>query len=263
MARSAQDLSLALDVLAGPDELQATGYRLALPPPRHTALADFRVLVLDTHPLVPTSLEVRTALHRFADRLARSGCTIAMQSPLVPDLRAVASTFSTLLMSFLGADIPEGAYRELQGAAARLAPDDRSPSAVHVRGLALSHRDWVHADRVRAGLSDRWRALFREWDVVVCPVSVTTAFVHDHTGMESRRLRVDGVEIPYDQQALWITPASLAGLPATSMPVGLGESGLPVGVQIVGPYLEDRTTLAFAELAERELGGFIPPPGWD
>ena len=44
--------------------------------------------------------------------------------------------------------------------------------------------------------------------------------------------------------------------------LGLGESGLPIGVQLIGPYLEDRTTLAFAALAEREFGGFIAAPGF-
>ena len=55
-ARSAADLALLLDVTAGPDPLEAgKAYRLELPPPRHDALADFRVLVLDEHPLCPTA----------------------------------------------------------------------------------------------------------------------------------------------------------------------------------------------------------------
>jgi amidase len=262
MARSAQDLSLALDVLAGPDAVAATAYRLALPPPRHERLADFRVLVLGEHPLLQVSAEVGAALQRFADRLAATGCTLSTTSPLVPDLRAVAATYTTLLMSFFGADLPEADYRAMQAAAARLSPDDRSAAALQTRGLALSHRDWIHADRVRAGIASRWLQVFREWDVVVCPVFTTTAFPHDDSPMETRRLRVDGEDRPYAEQSLWITLASLAGLPATAMPIGLGESsGLPVGVQVMGPLLEDRTPLRFAELAEREFGGFVAPPG--
>jgi len=262
MARTAGDLSLALDVLAGPDEVQATGWRLALPPARHTRFADFRVLVLDEHPLVGVSTEVRAVLHGFADKLRGAGCTLATSSPLVPDLRAVAATYTTLLMSFFGADMPEAKYRDVQGAAARLPADDRSGKALQLRGLALSHRDWIHADRARAGLANRWRELFREWDVVVCPVFPVTAFPHDHAEMDTRRLRIDGEARDYAEQSLWITPASLAGLPATAMPIGLGVSGLPVGVQVVGPCLEDRTTLAFATLAEQAFGGFVAPPAF-
>jgi amidase len=262
MARSAADLSLALDVLAGPDEVQATGYRLALPPARHARLADFRVLLLDTHPLAPTSHDVGAALHRFADRLARSGCKLASATPLLPDLALVAHTFTRLLMSFFGADLPQGDYRGLQLAAAALAPGDTGADATELRSLVLSHRDWVHADRVRASLSSQWRELFREWDVLLCPTWATPAFAHDYSDMNSRRTRIDGADLPYAAQSLWITPASLAGLPATAMPIGTGESGMPIGAQLIGPLLEDRTTLTFAELAEREFGGFVAPPAF-
>lgn len=262
MARSAGDLALALDVLAGPDEVQSTAYRLTLPQARHTKLADFRVLVLDTHPLAPTSHEVRGALHRFADHLTRHGCKLATSDPRLPDLTLLATTFARLLMSFFGADLPESEYRGLQHAAAQLPPSDLGADAAQLRGLVLSHREWVQADRVRAGLSNQWRQLFREWDVVLCPVWATPAFAHNHSEMQGRRIRVDGVEVAYAVQSLWITLASLAGLPATAMPIGLGESGLPIGAQIIGPYLEDRTTLAFADVAEREFGGFMAPPAF-
>jgi len=43
-------------------------------------------------------------------------------------------------------------------------------------------------------------------------------------------------------------------------PIGRTESGLPIGVQVIGGFLEDRTTIAFAGLIEREFGGFVPPP---
>jgi amidase len=260
MARSAEDLSLALDILAGPDEVMGAGYRLSLPAARHARLSDFRVLVLDTHPLAPTSQQVRAALHRFAENVARVGCQMSTDNSLVPDLTVIAGTFTKLLMSFFGADMPAAAYRQLQGAAAQLAPDDHSPAATTLRGLVMTHRDWIHADRARAAIANQWRQLFREWDVVLCPVWATPAFAHDHSDRNARRARVDGVEVGYAEQSLWITLASLVGLPATAMPIGLGDSGLPIGVQIIGPYLEDRTALAFAILAEHEFGGFVAPP---
>ena len=53
----------------------------------------------------------------------------------------------------------------------------------------------------------------------------------------------------------------MPGLPATTIPVGRSPDGLPIGIQIIGPWLEDRTTLKLAELIEREFGGFVPPKG--
>jgi amidase len=61
-------------------------------------------------------------------------------------------------------------------------------------------------------------------------------------------------------QIVWSTVATPPGLPATVMPISRSREGLPIGVQIVGPFLEDRTTIAFAGLMEREFGGFSPPP---
>jgi len=59
---------------------------------------------------------------------------------------------------------------------------------------------------------------------------------------------------------MWNGNATLAGLPSTAMPIALSGEGLPIGMQIIGPYLEDRMTIAFAALLEREFGGFVPPP---
>src|SRR5262245_28605184 len=76
MARTAADLALALDVMAGPDEVLGLGYQLALPPPRHTALRDFRVVVLDTHPLLPAAASVRGAIAQLADKLGNAGAKV-------------------------------------------------------------------------------------------------------------------------------------------------------------------------------------------
>jgi amidase len=78
--------------------------------------------------------------------------------------------------------------------------------------------------------------------------------------MDGRRISVDGRDVPYGDQAMWPSIATLTGLPATAMPIGRSDDGLPIGMQIIGPHLEDRTTIAFAELVEREFGGFVAPP---
>lgn len=262
LARTASDLTLALDVLAGPDEAQATGYRLTLPPARHTRLADFRVLILEQHPLLPISAEVGDAIERFAGDLRRAGTTMADSSPLLPDLTHMTQTYDWLLMAYLGANFPDTAYDSHRARGTRLAAEDTSRDAMRQRAIVSSHRDWMRAHRARTAISHQWRQLFREWDVVLCPVLPTPAFPHDDREIAERRIEIDGQSIAYGLQGQWAAPASLSGLPATVMPVGLGRSGLPIGVQIVGPYLEDRTTLAFAELAEREFGGYRMPPGF-
>jgi amidase len=262
MARSADDLALALDLIADLDEPMATAYRLALPAPRRTALRDHRVLVLGEHPSAPTSRDVRQALEQVASNLSQAGVKVSRSSALLPDLALQARTHVRLLLSVFGADHPDAVYARLQDAAKSLRADDGSLSAEQLRGQVLSHRDWIRADRERAILRQRWRALFREFDVVLCPVAPTVAFPHDHGNMVARRLQVDDGQIPYADQLVWPSVATTPGLPATAMPIGRSPQGLPIGMQIVGPFLEDRTALAFAALFEREFGGFVPPPGY-
>ena len=72
---------------------------------------------------------------------------------------------------------------------------------------------------------------------------------------------MSGERVPYFDNFMWPSIATCSNLPATVMPTGRLVDGMPAGVQIIGPYLEDRTTLGFARLVEAELGGFTAPPG--
>ena len=261
MARSAADLALELAVVAGPDELmEGIGYKLALPPPRHDKLADFRVLVIDEHPLCPTASSIRTALDVLAKRLGKAGCTILRASPNLPDLALTSRVYRELLSAFFSADLPPDARERIEAAAKALSPDEQSLAASGLRGATISHPEWIRQSRIRGGLRGRWQALFQEVDVVLCPPMPTTAFPHDHSPGFARKLEVDGAKIPYFDQSVWAGLATLNGLPATTMPIGHDDGGLPVGVQIIGGFLDDRTTIAFAGLLEREFRGFTPPP---
>jgi amidase len=265
MARCAADLSLLLDVIAGPDPLEAgKAYSLALPPARHTALKDFRVLLIDTDSVMPTDEVVRGTLEGLATNLAKAGVKIDRNSPLLPDFAASSRLYMRMLMSFLAASFAPEAYAGALAAAAALPAEDTSLAAERLRGIALGHRDWLMADGGRARLRAQWRELFRTYDAVICPIMPTPAFPHDHSpDQETLRIKIDGKDYVYPDQLSWPGIATLPGLPATAIPTGFSPDGLPVGVQIVGPWLEDRTPLRLAELIEREFGGFKPPPMFD
>jgi amidase len=261
MARSAADLALELAVVAGPDALaEGIGYNLALPSPRHDKLADYRVLVVDDHPLCPTAASISAAVHALAERLDKSGCTILRQSTALPDLAQTSRVYRELLSAFFAIDLAPEMRERVEAAAKTLSPDDQSLAASGLRGLVMSHVEWVRKSRIRAGLRARWMALFQEVDILLCPPMPTVAFPHDHSPRFGRKLDVDGTRIPYFDQSVWAGIATLNGLPATTAPIGHSDDGLPIGVQIVGGYLEDYTTIAFAGLIEREFGGFSPPP---
>jgi amidase len=212
---------------------------------------------------MPAAASIRAAIERLTEELAKSGAQLAHESALLPDLIGSSRLYMRLLMSFLGATFPPEAYEGMKLRAANLKPDDRSLGAEGLRGSVLSHRDWVHCDGMRAGLRAQWRAFFRESDAVICPIMPTPAYPHDHSPDQmARRIAVDNQDFPYEDQLLWPGLATCPGLPATSIPLGLSPEGLPIGVQIVGPWLEDRTPLKLAELIERARGGFVPPPAF-
>ena len=265
MARCAADLSLLLDVIAGPDPLEAgKAFRLSLPPSRHDALKNFRVLVIDSDPVLPTCTVVRAAIEKLTNDLGKSGATIARQSPLWPDFAATSRLYMRMLLSFLAVGLPSETYAGAVAAAAGLPAEATSLQAERLRGVALSHRDWLLAEGERAQLRAQWRSLFESFDAVICPIMPTPAFPHDHSPeQEQRRINIDGKDYAYTDQLAWPGVATLPGLPATQIPLGLSPDGLPIGVQIVGPWLEDRTPLRLAELIEREFGGFTPPPAFD
>ncbi len=246
MARSADDIALALDVIAGPDEQRdGVGWRLVLPRPRHRVLADFRVLLIDTHPLGATAEAIRTALAQLGDRLGKEGVTVARQSPLLPDFAEATRNYMRLLGPVLTQGRPPEYYERMRSIASGMGPDNQSLDAIYVRGANAGWRDWQAAVNVRTRLQRQWATLFKQCDVVLCPVMPTVAFKHDHSDMTTRRLDVDGQSQPYTNHIIWAGPATGAGL--------------PIGVQIIGPHLEDSTPIQFAQLIQRAFGGFVPP----
>ena len=180
------------------------------------------------------------------------------QSPKLPDLAQTSQSLCELLMAVFTADLPP---ENIERARASLKPCRRTIRASRrpLRGLTMTHADWIRESRIRGGLRARWQALFQDVDVVLCPPMPTAAFPHDHSPQLTGSSISTG-KGPYDDQIVWAGIATLSGLPATTMPIGRTEDGLPIGMQIIGGYLDDRTTLAFAGLVEREFGGFTPPP---
>jgi amidase len=184
----------------------------------------------------------------------------APDSPKLPDLAQTSRVYYELLSAVFGGGMSPEARERVEAAAKALPPDDQSLSASNLRGLAISHAEWMRKGWIRQGLRARWKALFEEVDVVLCPPMPTVAFSHDHTPQGTRRLDIDGKTVPYIDQGARVGVATLTGFPATTAPIGHAESSLPIGVQIIGGFLDDRTTIAFASLIEREFGGFTPPP---
>lgn len=113
------------------------------------------------------------------------------------------------------------------------------------------HRRWLAMQEQRRRLRLKWSECFEEFDVVLCPATPSTAFAHaKDSGLGELSLQVNDTQIPAERSMIWTQMASLAYLPATVVPAGLAQ-GLPVGVQVIGPYLGDGRCLKVARELER------------
>jgi amidase len=265
MARSAEDLEVALDVAAGPEVGEEVAWRLVLPPARHERLAGFRVAVLPALDWMPLDAEIATALETLASRLARLGCTVKRAQPEgLGDHREFFTLYLTLLSAITSSLLPEERRRaNLEVMRTR---DDEWSRAIQ-RGMEAAAPDylvWIgQRERYRAA----WRAFFREWDVLLAPAFYTVAYPHwdkpTPATPESIRKTLDVNGQPALERLGLFYPAvaTVPGQPATAFPLGRTRAnGLPIGLQAIGPYLEDRTPIRFAGLVAREVGGFTPPP---
>ena len=262
MTRSADDLALLLDVLAGPDEWLGKAWRLELPSPRRKALREYRVAAWLDDPFCPVDAEVRALGEATVEALRKAGVEVDDRARPVPDLAAVHYAYEKLLWPILsGGMSPEEASGLAQMAEAAR-PADTSELVRFARAVTVRHRDWLGVDEERQQLRARWEEFFGRFDVLLCPITPTAAIPHDHEGtVLTRTIRVNGEPRPYTDQVVWAGLVTTALLPSTCAPVGRTKAGLPVGLQIVGPYLEDRTTIEFAARLADVIGGYAPPPG--
>ncbi|MBW3643554.1 MAG: amidase [Actinobacteria bacterium] len=259
LARSAQDLALAMQVLAGLQPLQA------VPAPERLRVG----LWLDAPPFTPAS-EVGSLLTAAADALAGAGASVREVAPGF-DSAEVRDVAFQLWVASTAASSGDDQHAQVVEAAARRSPDDRSLPALRDRAQAMSHRDWQHLDARRRSINRRWAALLDEVDVVLCPVSPVPAVRHDPAPEEvdsvdlrlDRTIDVDGRQRPYLDQIMWNIVVGMAGVPSTVAPVGLTAGGLPVAVQVVGSRHADAFTIAVAGIVADLNGGYAVPPGFD
>ncbi|MBI1251795.1 MAG: amidase [Alphaproteobacteria bacterium] len=224
MARSADDLIAALELLAGP--IETSPYRLSLPPPRAEHMRDVRIVVLDAHPVARIGADVHDAIHKLADAACEEGAQIVRDVEDLPDL----------------ADAHANYVRMLNTAMTRGAPG-ATPVDAHV---------WMGLLDAQFALQRRWARVFEQTDVVLAPVFGLPAFEHKtEPEWKDRSLTIDGEETAYGAQLAWAGLASFSGLPATVAPVAKSKEGLPIGVQILADLYQDNTALAFARALER------------
>jgi amidase len=257
MARSADDLEAGLQLLGGPEPPDSKAFRWTLPPSRHQALRDFRVGYVLEDAAVPVSAETKAVLESAIRACDQAGATLRQGWPDGFRFQELLDTYFFLLGSIVFSLTPPG-----DQAHARTELGTRPDQ--FVKGALSGFADWQQQNMRRLEYRAMWEQFFESVDVFLLPTTFTAAFPHDKTHPDHRMVPMpDGGAQKFWNLLTYISPATLTGCPATTAPAGLGRSGLPVGLQIVGPYLEDATPIGFARLLAQEIGGFQAPKGYE
>lgn len=262
LARSARDLKLELGIIAGPTNTDSKAYAYQLPKPRHDRLADYRIGFVLDDPFCSVSTESKEVLAAAIAKLQDAGCRLTEGWPKGVDPSESFGIYSQLLAAKMSS-----ASREAERKALANFPQDHlafSFAKNWESGLTFSHRDWLVHDSKRIAQRNLWKRYFQEFDLFLMPTASVTAFPHDHTPNQLHRVLKTSVgDKPHSDLLAWVHFANLSGNPAAVAPVGKASDGLPVGMQIMGPYLEDATPIHFAELMGAVTGTFEAPPGFD
>ena len=258
LARSADDLALAMHVLTGLEPLDE--------PPDPERL---HVAVWLGPSDMPPSDDVASLVRAGGDALACAGASVREAAPAF-DVAEARDVAFQLWVAASASSASDDEHARAVERAAGTSPDDRSLSALRDRAQSMSHRDWLRLDARRRSLARAWAALLAEFDVVLCPVSPVPAVRHDPVPEEvhdvdrrlSREIDADGRNQPYLDQIMWNVVVGMAGLPSTVAPVGRTAGGLPVGAQVVGRRGADALTIAVAGLLGDLTDGYAVPPGF-
>ena len=259
LARSAADLSLALDVLVGPRD-PAMPAQL-LPPARKPSPKGLRVALWLDEPFAPIDATVADAVRKAALMLEKAGAIVEPAARPAFSFEEAWEVSAVLVHALIGIGLPEIIRERLAAKDRDFLLGDLSHRALQARGMRLASLDFLDIQARRQHLHEAWARFFEDFDVVLCPPAPSGAIRHDQRpDPHARFLEVNGTQRPYFDLMLWACLATGAGLPAAVAPVMLGEDGLPRGVQIIAASLEDRTAIACAAMLEALGSGFKAPP---
>ncbi len=260
IARNAEDLDVLLDVLAAPAPADAAAWKISLPAPQHSRLADYRIGVWQDDPHCHVDQATRRLLEEVAGLLRSAGATVDAATRPV-NLADSDTLFQRLMYATSSATAADADFAGEIAAADKIPAD--SPSGLFLHSRTMRHRDWLRANEDRENLRGRWAEYFATHDVLITPAAPTAA-VDDQTStpVPERFITVDGEKRSYFAQTAWLNLAGHVKLPAVVMPAGKTADGLPLAIQIIGPYLADRTVIDVAKHLARRLPEPVRPPAF-
>ncbi|HEY0105585.1 MAG TPA: amidase family protein [Rhizomicrobium sp.] len=253
MARTVGDLKLLWSILhASPEQTRRD-------------VKGARIAVWNEEKSWPLAREVRAATERAAQAFADAGAAVEFAKPDI-DGAELMDAYAAILTPIVALDFPEdmiAAFTAMRDADRALMASGRPEAGVAAFRYRASapFREIAAAQIVRERLKEKLAEFFTRYDIVVMPIDMVPPFPHTQEGSFSDRVvTVDNEIKPYSDLLDWVAPASALHVPALAVQAGRTPDGLPVGVQLVGPWHGEDRLFDFAFALEERLGGFVPPP---
>ncbi|MFT7685940.1 MAG: amidase [Candidatus Azotimanducaceae bacterium] len=260
LGRSAEDLKLAMDVVGGADEIHQPGWTLAFGEDKKANLSDYKVAVWANDEIAPVDASVEQRVLDIATLVADAGGSVNYDSRPKFDVAESHKRYTHLLHAALSVRQSDEMFELNLQRLQNLKPDDNSQLAEVTRASTLYFKDWYSFNENRNKMRWSWHEYFKDVDILLAPVCMTSAFKHDHNPRLSQRMiDVNGTSVNYFSQVFWSGLTGVSYLPSTVIPTGLDKNGLPIGVQIIGREMGDLNTIEFARKIAEKIGGFIPP----
>jgi amidase len=235
MARTVDDLALLYAIIAGPDGRDTEVQPVPVDEVPELELKQLRIAFAPTFPGFPVAADIRDAVEELARQLSPL-CEVVEEAALPQlDFNQEGASAGALIGMMTGA----------------FQPGEQERPATLAQYLEALHR--------RDQSIIAWEQFFDEWDVLLCPPSMVTAFPHCEPGTP---LHVDGQEVVYWMVSTHGTLFNYTGHPAVVLPYKLDRDGLPIGVQMIGKRWDESRLLAMAKALSEETGAFQRPPGY-
>jgi amidase len=261
LARTLEDVETLWKVIVGPHESDRDTPRIDWHASVKTSLSDYKIAWVDGWPDHSVSEQVRGAITGFIRKLEQHGCKVKNKAPegnlheeslelwmgIFPYI--VAQGVPWFVRPFLKMDLDS---KVLKGVKKHRRDFDKA------FGMSANHYGEMMLRRSLA--VSRWERYLKDYDFLVCPIAFGPAYPRTMVGS---KLSYESTELVYaDYVWPFVGCFNASGHPAMNIPLGLGKEGLPLGVQIVGPYWSEPELIAFAKQASQLTEGFVKPAGY-
>jgi amidase len=267
IARSVEDLRLALKIIAGPldDQWEIPPVNLDSPEPK--PLSQLKIAWCDDFGL-PVSSEIHSAIVELVGRLSKAGCLVERCVPTDFDFNLAIQGYGLLKQAaFSARETPLHLPRFFWRMASNFVPDSNPLAKGLMSGAGADIRKYAIALSQRDGFIAQMEKFLMKWDAWICPVAACTAYPHLSSNnlikQLSSKVTIDGNQTPYIlATSVYTSIFNLTGSPVVVLPLAQSCDGMPIGIQMIGKRWKDMDLLNVAETITEITGPFKVPPGY-